>query len=337
MPTQIQFRRGTAASWTSANPVLAEGELGLETDSGFFKVGNGVTAWNSLNYGGLTGQDTITVATMPTQADPTTPSANNLKFYAKSVGGRMLPKVKGPSGLDFPLQPSFFQNNIIMFQPNATTTINVFGMTATSVGTVSHPTPTEQYGYMANLVSSAGASATAGTGMSATSLFRGSVAGANGFFVNGRVAFPDSSYNENGASTGSRIFLGLTSGTMAASVGADNPAGSLCGFSRNHVNAGRQDTNWQFATKDGTTLNLIDTGMPFLPQKVYDFYIFCPPQGTTISYRIDNITDVTSVEGSTDANLPPNSTALRAGIQVQTVNAVARNIRFQRIYIESDR
>ena len=50
--TQFQFRRGTAAQWTSANPTLAAGEPGLETDTGKFKVGNGSTAWNSLAYVG---------------------------------------------------------------------------------------------------------------------------------------------------------------------------------------------------------------------------------------------------------------------------------------------
>ena len=48
--TQIQIRRGTAASWTSTNPTLAAGELGLETDTGYIKAGNGTTAWNSLTY-----------------------------------------------------------------------------------------------------------------------------------------------------------------------------------------------------------------------------------------------------------------------------------------------
>jgi hypothetical protein len=51
MAVRIQFRRGTASQWTSANPVLAEGELGYETDTSKFKIGNGSTAWNSLNYG----------------------------------------------------------------------------------------------------------------------------------------------------------------------------------------------------------------------------------------------------------------------------------------------
>ena len=48
--TQIQIRRGTAAQWTSANPTLASGEFGYETDTGKFKLGDGSTAWNSLGY-----------------------------------------------------------------------------------------------------------------------------------------------------------------------------------------------------------------------------------------------------------------------------------------------
>jgi hypothetical protein len=50
MVTRIQQRRGTAAQWTAANPILAAGEIGLETDTGFEKAGDGVTAWTTLGY-----------------------------------------------------------------------------------------------------------------------------------------------------------------------------------------------------------------------------------------------------------------------------------------------
>lgn len=48
--TTIQLRRGSAASWTSANPTLAAGELGIETDTAKMKIGDGTTAWASLAY-----------------------------------------------------------------------------------------------------------------------------------------------------------------------------------------------------------------------------------------------------------------------------------------------
>lgn len=50
MATRIQHRRGTASEWTTANPVLAEGELGLEMDTAKWKIGDGATAWTSLGY-----------------------------------------------------------------------------------------------------------------------------------------------------------------------------------------------------------------------------------------------------------------------------------------------
>lgn len=55
MSVQIQLRRGTAASWTTANPILADGEIGIESDTKLFKVGNGLTVWSSLPYGGVQG------------------------------------------------------------------------------------------------------------------------------------------------------------------------------------------------------------------------------------------------------------------------------------------
>ena len=46
----MKMRRDTNANWSNANPVLSEGELGFETDTKRFKLGDGTTAWNSLNY-----------------------------------------------------------------------------------------------------------------------------------------------------------------------------------------------------------------------------------------------------------------------------------------------
>lgn len=47
---RFQFRRGTAAEWAAANPVLADGEPGVERDTGKQKIGDGVRTWNALPY-----------------------------------------------------------------------------------------------------------------------------------------------------------------------------------------------------------------------------------------------------------------------------------------------
>jgi hypothetical protein len=74
MTSRLQNRRDTAANWTSNNPTLAAGELGLETDTTKYKIGDGTTAWNSLAYAytagaaGATGPTGPIGATGPTGA-----------------------------------------------------------------------------------------------------------------------------------------------------------------------------------------------------------------------------------------------------------------------------
>ena len=48
--TRFKLRNGTAAAWTAANPVLLAGEMGIETDTRRYKIGDGSTAWSSLSY-----------------------------------------------------------------------------------------------------------------------------------------------------------------------------------------------------------------------------------------------------------------------------------------------
>jgi len=55
MAVQIQFRRGTAFEWHSVNPKLAEAEMGIETDTNLFKIGDGIHYWDDLDYGGIRG------------------------------------------------------------------------------------------------------------------------------------------------------------------------------------------------------------------------------------------------------------------------------------------
>jgi len=76
MPITRMFqRRGTAAEWSSANPVLGSGEIGFEVDTNRFKIGNGSAPWGSLPYKGETGANIFvrevngTYAVRPSTAD----------------------------------------------------------------------------------------------------------------------------------------------------------------------------------------------------------------------------------------------------------------------------
>jgi len=47
---KVLLRNDTASNWTTANPTLGKGEFGIESDTGKLKIGDGSTAWNSLDY-----------------------------------------------------------------------------------------------------------------------------------------------------------------------------------------------------------------------------------------------------------------------------------------------
>jgi hypothetical protein len=56
---RVRVRRGTAAAWTAANPTLALGEIGAETDTLRFKVGTGSATWTALPYYGPAEADLV--------------------------------------------------------------------------------------------------------------------------------------------------------------------------------------------------------------------------------------------------------------------------------------
>jgi hypothetical protein len=90
MAQQIQLRNGTAAQWTSANPTLAVGELGVETDTNKFKVGTGSTTWNSLAYSvGFTWRGAWSSSTAYTSNDLVTYS--NATYIAVQSGTNQTP------------------------------------------------------------------------------------------------------------------------------------------------------------------------------------------------------------------------------------------------------
>lgn len=97
MTSRLQQRRDTAANWTSNNPTLAAGEIGLETDTSKFKIGNGSTAWSSLSYAnGITASttDTLTNKTITapviTQGNSTPTFSANAYTLASTDAGLFL-------------------------------------------------------------------------------------------------------------------------------------------------------------------------------------------------------------------------------------------------------
>ena len=60
MAVKIQLRRGTAAEWTGADPVLMAGEVGVDTTNDQFRIGDGTNVWSALPIAGITSGATLT-------------------------------------------------------------------------------------------------------------------------------------------------------------------------------------------------------------------------------------------------------------------------------------
>lgn len=86
MPVKLQIRRDTASNWSSANPTLAAGEIGLDTTNGLMKVGDGSTVWNSLRYAAAKAPS-YTVAGVPSAS---TLGAGSTIYVSDESGGAVL-------------------------------------------------------------------------------------------------------------------------------------------------------------------------------------------------------------------------------------------------------
>jgi len=80
----IKLRRDTQANWITNNPVLASGEVGLETNTLQEKIGDGATAWNSLGY--TNPRDNASVTSAATATGVNIDGADGTRDYNYSNG-----------------------------------------------------------------------------------------------------------------------------------------------------------------------------------------------------------------------------------------------------------
>lgn len=68
LDVKIQIRNDTKNNWTTQNPVLLKGEMGVETDTRKFKFGDGVSDWKTLEYASATGAIIMNKTPTPTDS-----------------------------------------------------------------------------------------------------------------------------------------------------------------------------------------------------------------------------------------------------------------------------
>jgi len=323
----IQFRRDTSANWASANPVLASGELGLVTDTGLYKIGDGATAWTSLTYSELGG----TFDSMPLNntTDPTPPSGGII-VYSKEVAGRSLPKFMPPSGLDSVLQTAISQNRMSIAAPGLTTALSYFGMGAmTAVGTVSHPALATSS--LRTITSRGIVTSAAGAG-NASELRYASLqcAGTSGFYAVFRFGVSSSVATQ-------RLAVGLWAATGATTITIE-PNTLINGI---WIGNDAADTNLQLMRNDGSgTATKIDLGSDFVKNQVegiYELILFCKPTDTTIYYRVKRLDASGEVSGSITTDIPAVGTFMCPHYYLNNGGtAAAVTLDFYRYYLECD-
>lgn len=267
--------------------------------------------------------------------------AGTLELFQRSIAGRRLPAIVGPSGVDTTLQPFFGRNKVVTWSPAGnSTTITADGaaaLTATGTATAANVATTNRHTYMKRLeylVTTASTSAVAGfrSGVAQFSV-GGAAAGDGGFHYVCRWG------PATGVSTSTnRAFVGMASSTAAPTDVQPSSITNLAGMGWDAA-----DTNIQFMYRAAGAINKVDLGSSFpVPTadrtKAYELAMFSKP-GTTqeLQYLVTDLATGDVASGTLTSNLPATSTLLapRGWMSVGGTSSVI-GIALMGLYIETD-
>ena len=273
----------------TASYVTASNVVGTVTSASYAlsaswapSAGGGIPGGNAneVQYndgaGGFAGAANIEISTarnlnLVATTDPATPAAGTLTMYSKTIAGRTVPKIKGPSGLDYPIQSALWQNAVYMWTTTGATAGVWLNTAGASAGTFAPTNPTTSGGTAytiqkrsrySNVVTTT--NQVLGQRNTDAVFFRGAAAGQGGFFFYARCGF-DTWTN------GGRFFAGMATATTV--ISADPSAlNNTVGF---YVDAADNGAI-SFLTRD-TAATKQSTGLTIVSGKGYDVFIFCKP------------------------------------------------------------
>ena len=320
-----------AASGVNENGITIDGPSspGAGTEKGL-EVGTGWDIGVDIQSGGIQ---------LAANSDPAAPATGNLKVYAKDIAGRVMPKWIGPSGVDTPFQAGLGFNRVSMMMPaggsTLTTFVGGFGSTFTNVGTAANPTPTStsHLSSVRRATFSTGTTAGAMTShrQSVLQVWRGNAANRGGFFYTIR-------FGTSTLAAGNRMFVGLSDST-AAPTNID-PLATGTGIGRLGVAINSNTGNWNFVNNvSGTapTVTALGANFPVNTTDIYELVLFSPPNGSSVGYRVQNITTGNQTSGSVSTNIPANTTFMSPNFwATNNATGAAAIIDFTGWYLESD-
>lgn len=279
-------------------------------------------------------------------AEPSSPPTGDLIVYTKAIAGRQMLKIKGPSGLDTPLQPILAQNKVCLWNANfgATTVPGVFGFPAlTTVGTATARTSAttniltrlKRIGYVSASGTTGQLTSLRLTTGQAPFTMGGDANSFGGFYTIIRFGISDAALV-----TVARMFVGMSSSVAAATNVDPATLTNVIGVGHN-----ASDTNLYIYYGGSAAQTRINLGADF-PVSIttaYELAIFAPPNSaTTAYYRVTNLGTGIEASGTLTAatpgtQLPANTTLL--GLQIWRTNNTSTSavgIDLSSIYIETD-
>lgn len=273
-----------------------------------------------------------------TSTSPTIPTTGVTPF-TRYRAGRRLPAFMPPSGLDSPLQPGMAFNKIgfatapgvgnglptLLGLASATT---VGTATARAVATTNFMSQTKRLG----IVSAATAGSQASWRIAAAAYFTSTTAGMGGFYFVLRFC------NDTIASTGDRLFMGMSAGSGALANVDPSTLINSCGMGCDAGDTG----NWQFMTNNGAgTATKTDLGANFAKSSltnVYELRMFIKPGATQLWWSADRLDTTGALVEGTEVTKQPAVNALMSANLSKWNNATAAACAFAFIslYVETD-
>lgn len=275
------------------------------------------------------GQTSVNFADQSTV--PATPSSSS-NLVALTTAGRGLFQQQNESGSPYFVGTAPWAKPYMLITPGSSTTFTASGYGATTVtsGTISAGAVGSQ-GIVQNIASAAsiGAQAYVRTfaffqRVQTVSTYYG------GFLHYSKFYLPDGSY------TSTNLLAGMSQ-TLATDL--TTPRGTTvnrAAFQYSNGGGTYTDTTWQFSTCNGTAQTTTDTTLAVTAGHIYECFIWCPNNASSISWQITNLTTATTQTGSTGSTLPTISSPLAICAGLYTYTATARNIQVERLYAEVD-
>lgn len=265
-----------------------------------------------------------------------TPSAGRGRIYMRQRAGRVTLETIGPSGIDNAVQPALFNNSVILYTPNTTTSISAQGLSATTAATLSHPalatTSLAASIYRTRCQTSTTAGNAAGIRHSVATRGRGNATFVGGFYHH--VRFCSGAL----ALAGGQAFAGLSS-SVAALAGEPSALADAFGLCKDTA-----DTQWQFVRRTGTGAAqkvALTTPLTYAANQVIDVILFCAPSGAGIGAVVRSFNNVgvatTHLDTTYTDNIPAADTLLAGRIDIRNgASAAAADIEMVRMYTDSD-